>query len=382
MKTLKHPSYTYRKGGVYYFSKAVPQDLADFYAKPRIVKSLRTKSHSHAKTASRSLSTRLEDYWLGLRLQRADVPAAHLLVIPREHLDSNLPTIEDALELYLTVKGQSKGKLFFSHAKRNVSYVVACLGSRSLDCYSSADATTFRQWLSDKGLGSTSVIRVFSVIKAILNFCIKEQGLDCKNAFSGIYLPSENNKKRYPIKDTKLKRLQRECVLLDDDIRWLVALISDSGMRLSEAVGLLVDDIVLDAEQPHINLIKHPHRRLKTDASERIIPLVGCSLWAAKRIKENTSSRFCFPRYCSETNCNSNSASAAINKWIKTIVGPEGVIHGLRHGFRDRLRAVEAPVDMIDQLGGWSLRSVGQGYGDGYPLDLLHRWMDKIVIKE
>ena len=143
MKTLKHPSYTYRKGGVYYFSKAVPQDLADFYAKPRIVKSLSTKSQSHARTASRSLSAKLEDYWLGLRLQRADVPAAHLLVVPREQLDSNLPTIEDALELYLTVKGQSKGKLFFSHAKRNVSYVVACLGSRSLDCYSTADAAAF-----------------------------------------------------------------------------------------------------------------------------------------------------------------------------------------------------------------------------------------------
>ena len=379
MKTLKHPSYTYRKGGVYYFSKVVPQDLADFYAKPRIVRSLRTKSLSHAKTASRSLSARLEDYWLGLRLQRADVPAAHLLVVPREQLDSKLPTIEDALELYLSVKGQSKDKLFFSHAKRNVSYVVSCLGSRPLDCYSSADAATFRQWLSDKGLGNTSVIRVFSVIKAIINFCIKEQGLDCKNAFSGVYLPSENNKKRYPVKGSKLKTLQRECVLLDDDIRWLVALISDSGMRLSEAVGLLVDDIVLDADQPHINLTIHPHRRLKTDASERIIPLVGCSLWAAKRIKENTSSRFCYPRYCNEANCNSNSASAAINKWIKTIIGSDAVIHGLRHGFRDRLRAVEAPVDMIDQLGGWSLRSVGQGYGDGYPLELLYRWMSKMV---
>ena len=251
MKTLKHPSYTYRKGGVYYFSKVVPQDLADFYAKPRIVRSLRTKSLSHAKTASRSLSARLEDYWLGLRLQRADVPAAHLLVVPREQLDSKLPTIEDALELYLSVKGQSKDKLFFSHAKRNVSYVASCLGSRPLDCYSSADAAIFGQWWSDKGLGNTSVIRVFSVIKAIINFCIKEQGLDCKNAFSGVYLPSENNKKRYPIKGSKLKTLQRECVSLDDDIRWLFALISDSGMRLSEAVGLLVDDIVLDIDRPH-----------------------------------------------------------------------------------------------------------------------------------
>ncbi|MGY8851394.1 MAG: DUF6538 domain-containing protein [Pseudomonadales bacterium] len=53
-----------------------------------LIKSLRTKSHSNAKTASRSLSARLEDYWLGLRLQRADVPAAHLLIVPREQLDS------------------------------------------------------------------------------------------------------------------------------------------------------------------------------------------------------------------------------------------------------------------------------------------------------
>ena len=176
-----------------------------------------------------------------------------------------------------------------------------------------------------------------------------------------------------------MKTLQRECVALDDDILWLVALISDSGMRLSEAVGLLVDDIVLDADQPHINLTKHPHRRLKTDASERVISLAGCSLWAMKRIKENASSRFCFPGYNSEADCNNNSASAAISKWIKTVAGPDAVIHGLRHGFRDRLRVVEASVDMIDQLGGWSLRTVGLGYGDGYLLELLYRWMSNTV---
>jgi len=33
---------------------------------------------------------------------------------------------------------------------------------------------------------------------------------------------------------------------------------------------------------------------------------------------------------------------------------------------------VSAPIDMIDQLGGWSLQSVGQGYGDGYRLIALH----------
>jgi hypothetical protein len=47
-------------------------------------------------------------------------PAAHLLVIPCEQLDSKLSPIEDALELYLTVKGQSKGKVFLSHSKRSI----------------------------------------------------------------------------------------------------------------------------------------------------------------------------------------------------------------------------------------------------------------------
>ena len=108
MKTLKHPSYIYRKGGVYYISKVVPQDLAGFYAKPRIVRSLRTKSLSHAKTALRSLSARLEDYWLGLRLQIADVPAAHRLVVPREQLDSKLSAIEGCARVVLVRKGPIK----------------------------------------------------------------------------------------------------------------------------------------------------------------------------------------------------------------------------------------------------------------------------------
>jgi integrase len=54
------------------------------------------------------------------------------------------------------------------------------------------------------------------------------------------------------------------------------------------------------------------------------------------------------------------------------------VVHGLRHSFRDRLRNVEAPTDMIDQLGGWSLKSIGQTYGNGYNLELMYKYILKI----
>ena len=63
--------------------------------------------------------------------------------------------------------------------------------------------------------------------------------------------------------------MQSDCRNLDDDMRWLLALLSDTGMRLGEAVGLSTEDVCLDDEAPHINIIPHPWRRLKTRGSER-----------------------------------------------------------------------------------------------------------------
>jgi integrase len=150
-------------------------------------------------------------------------------------------------------------------------------------------------------------------------------------------------------------------------------------MRLGEGVGLLKSDINLDCDIPHINLIPHPWRRLKTKGSQRCIPLVGASLWASRKILYNRNdSIFAFPRYTTKDICNANSASAALNKWMKEKLSKPYVIHGFRHSFRDRLRAIECPSDIIDQLGGWRLKSVGQGYGKGYELSVLSKWVIEI----
>ena len=142
---------------------------------------------------------KLEDYWLGVRLKRMEVPAAELLVHARSAYSSELPLMSDALDAYVQIKGPDKSKLFVPHAKRNVSYLIECLGDRPLDCYNGHDAGKFRDWLVEKGLGRSSQQRIFSVVKAIVNFNIREFGLNCRNAFSGVYLPSETVKKRQPI---------------------------------------------------------------------------------------------------------------------------------------------------------------------------------------
>ena len=176
-----------------------------------------------------------------------------------------------------------------------------------------------------------------------------------------------------------LKIIQTECMKIDEDLHWLVSLISDTGMRLAEASVLTIDDLVLDNEIPHVVIQPHSHRPLKTRSSERVIPLVGASLLAAQRIKQNVTGEYCFPRYTNNDRTNSNSASAALNKWIKVLTNnKENTIHGFRHKFRGRLRAVNAPLEVIDQIGGWSVKTVGQSYGMGYDLLLIMRVLNEL----
>ena len=47
---------------------------------------------------------------------------------------------------------------------------------------------------------------------------------------------------------------------------------------------------------------------------------------------------------------------------------------------RDRLRAVECPADIIDQIGGWSRKGVGESSGRGYQVEQLWNWMVEVPI--
>ncbi len=60
-------------------------------------------------------------------------------------------------------------------------------------------------------------------------------------------------------------------------------MLSDTGARLAEIIGLRKSDIFLDEPVPHIVIRPHELRQLKTGASTRKVPLVGEALWAAEQ---------------------------------------------------------------------------------------------------
>ena len=366
--------HLYRKRGFYYFSRRVPKALLDKYPKPRIVLALKTRRYRDAVRQSQILAKRLDDQWFHMQLDAMGLDNLQPFSGVSGLTKCTAPLMSEATDLYLRLKSNGKDEVFSRTAQRNAACVIEVLGDRPINDYASSEAGKLRDVLLQRGLAVTSIKRMYGSIRAIINLSMAENGIDERNPFTNVYMPDEVVEERKPIPIASIRHIQHECLVTDDENRWLLALISDTGIRLSEAAGLAKEDIVIDADIPHIDIQPHPWRRLKTKASARRVPLVGASLWAATRLQWQDSN-YAFPSYCSESGCKSNSASGALNKWMKPRLQEDAVVHSLRHSMRDRLRAVECPSDIIDQIGGWSSSSVGASYGRGYDLPVLCKWM-------
>lgn len=391
-ETISRP-FTFVKDGVFYFSRRIPRELKRHYTSPRIAYSLRTRSPKVAEARARRAADQLDEYWYHLRSQETDLPGKHMLRLQRTTgtdamahvpiaVSSSSVVLSEAVGIYLTQKGRGKSVTFHRAAERACGYVIDACGDKYLDAYTKADANAFRDSLIARGLAGTSMTRVFGTVRAVTNFAASELGLSLNNPFTGVYYDrSAGASDRSPVPVDALALVQSKCREIDDDLRWLVALVSDTGMRLAEAAGMTREDFIrADDGSIYARIRPHPWRRLKTKGSERDVPLEGEARWAAERIiAQQTSSAFAFPRYNKTDTTNANSASAALNKWLKEFV-PEGcTMHGFRHSMRDRLRAVECPADIVDQIGGWQTEGVGHGYGSGYPLDVFRKWMKAVT---
>lgn len=387
MLETKSAPFTFVKQGIFYFSRRVPSDLSHHYKAGRIMYSLRTRSALVAASRAQRAAQQLDEHWYHLRIRDVDLPGKHLLrsqgrsssgqLTPSEGSVDGAIKLSEAVGIYLRLKGQGRPVTFHRAAERSCGYVIDVCGDKDITTYTKADANAFRDDLINRKLAGSSITRVFGTVRSVINFAASEIGIDIANPFNRVYYDRNAGvEDRAPLPLDAIRGLQAECQRLDDDLRWLVALVSDTGMRLAEVAGLLKEDLKLDDPVPHVVVREHPWRRLKTSGSARKVPLVGMALWAAHRVHECAAdSKFAFPRYNRAKQTNANSASAALNKWMKPHVPQKCTMHSFRHSMRDRLRAVECPADIVDQIGGWQTEGVGHGYGSGYPLEVMAKWL-------
>jgi integrase len=162
--------------------------------------------------------------------------------------------------------------------------------------------------------------------------------LNLPDIFKGLRLRGEVEKSRSPFDPDFIQtRLLNSGALdqLNEDARLVLYIVMETGMRPSEVVNLQRDAIRLDAAIPHVR-VQPNGRRLKTSDSEREISLVGVALAALRMRPEG------FPRYRDK----SSGLSGTVNKYLtENGLRPtkEHTVYSLRHSFKDRLVAVEAP---------------------------------------
>ena len=368
--------YLVRKRGIFYLQKRIPQQLTGHYGRTFVRKSLRTKDKLEASKLASQLVRGLEREWNELLFTVSATGSVYDLLHDKPIA---LPTLSEARKTYCEMKGRADDRRFVRYTSRVVSEIVQLAGDKVINGYTRNDALLFRDSLLKREVSHNTVKRNFECIRAIWNFAARENGISDPNPFANMnYGNGAAAVKRMPIPIDDLRKVQQLCYRKDDDIRWLIALLSDTGMRLAEAAGLVKEDVFLDKEIPHVRLCERPWRPLKTISSERDVPLVGAALWAATRAFENSPNEHLFPRYCSEQGCKANYASNSLNKWLRKHVPNGCVVHSFRHSMRDRLRAVECPAEIIDQIGGWKTAGVGEGYGLGFDPKILLAWLRQI----
>ena len=179
----------------------------------------------------------------------------------------------------------------------------------------------------------------------------------------------------------QLSTLIHACKDKDDDVRWLIALQLGLGCKLAEVVGLTLSDLRLNVGLPYISFKSNPWRVFKSVSRNRNLPLAGISLWAAYRIVESAKRKqvYAFPRYTNENQCKVNSASATINKWMRSI-GINKTTHDLQHTMRVKLESIGVPRSIQDFVSGYERMDKAGNSRRVYGVEQLKFWFDKAAI--
>lgn len=264
--------------------------------------------------------------------------------------------------------------------KRAIATFIKVVGDKPITEITRNDALDFRKYWQGRiiagGVKIYTANRQIGSLNRMLTAVIDHKRLNFQSPFAGTRIAGQHRDEEqriaYEPKFIQDRLLAPGALAgMNAEARHVIYLVTETGLRLSEAVNLTRDTIKLDCDVPHI-LVRPDGRRLKATGSRREIPLVGVALQAMKLNPEG------FPRYRDK----SASLSATIGKFLdENKLRPTGAetAYSLRHSFEDRLNAVEAPEKMVALLMGHKLTR--PKYGSGFALDHVQQWLNRIAFK-
>ena len=365
---MSHIPYTICRSGTYYYNRRVPKHAVNSYG--QFIRQALSKDLLEAEAFSKRLSDVLEGAWSAT----TDASPVNISTIVKSFQPRHVSLSEIAAE-YLALK-----QIDQTPPRVALSTFLSLAGDRDVRDYTRQDAKLFVHYLEMKGNKTATIRRRINSLSAIMNYAYSELDLDKRNPFTRLFIRNEGDDifKRGTFTNEQLKYGYAKALASGSAVKLLMPMLGETGCRLAEIVGLRLDDI--DLESGLINIRPNSARRLKNKTSERVLPLVGYAKQALEQNLTQADDEWLFPQYIKSGHCYATHASNAVNKWLKHDFGGL-TAHSLRHTFRDRLRALECPIDMIDQIGGWkSVTSIGNSYGRGFLMKQHRQYLEKIMI--
>ncbi len=267
---------------------------------------------------------------------------------------------DDALiETYLKHKNLAK---YFEREARTVWALYKQLtNNKPLKDSTRDDGRKLVDYFEKQNLKSASIQKKVGWLIAAVNLAIDEGKLKF-NPFSKIVRDRNDKQRRLPLSEEDIRNLKRNLDGLDESDRLLFRVLATTGMRLSEALEI-------DGEMKERG-VRYSIVGRKTDQSLRRVPLPAALLPHLPRKIEGRL----FP---AEPR---GAASKRLMRFLRAvgIDDPRKVVHSLRHRAQDRLRAAGCAEDIRWAILGHEEETVAAGYGEGYPVPMLRKWIDKI----
>jgi len=263
--------------------------------------------------------------------------------------------------------------------KRAIANLRGVIGNKPLTQITRSYALDFQRWWADRVLVEGMEIETANKDIGHLNKMLSKvdhahrMGLGAVFAQLRIEGGKTGQRVAFPAAWVQDKLLAEGALdRLNPEARRVLYLVVETGLRLSEACNLTAETIRLDDPVPHV-MVRPDGRRMKTEQSERDMPLVGVALAAMRAQPEG------FPRYRD----NAGTLSATVNKFLDEnglLPGQGQTLYSLRHTFEDRLTAVEAPDKVAAALMGHKYHR--PRYGIGPSLAQKAEWLGRIAFKE
>jgi len=304
----------------------------------------------------------------------------------------NSKSISVAMKFYAEVKANIVKPHVIKATQRYTDEFIEIVGDLELGEIKRDHVRTYVSALLARGLKPSTVKIAVVRLGAIVHHYVVEKDLSgVSNPFQSFQVAktadTESDRRPYTASEFKsLIALTETPITGKEDLQLAIQLIATTGARMGEIVGLRLDDVIVTPTGLALNLFDNDTRTLKTKHSRRTVPIVH---WASmgglhQRMAQTQADKetYLFPRWKDRHAQFSANCVRLVDAKVpkdQSITGTRVALHSLRHTVAQALKDVQAPIEAINSLLGWSGKGMASHYGGELAMSVKREWMSKAV---